>query len=122
MAAAFIAPEIAIDESEAKELTAALAQVNTFYSKVVDPKVIAWVGLIGVCGKIYGPRVGAYTIRKASERRKNVRPDPMPGTQTQQQTPQKPSNMNGAAPARQATMMEILSRPDFVQIPTPDSE
>jgi hypothetical protein len=66
MAALFI-PEAALDADEAEELTKALAEVNSFYATAVDPKLVAWLGVIGVAGKIYGPRVGAFMLRKKLE-------------------------------------------------------
>ena len=68
MAAAFIAPELELAESEAKMLATAISGVNSFYDQVIDPKIVAWAGLIGVAGQIYGPRVGAFMLRKQFEK------------------------------------------------------
>ena len=64
MAASFIAPELALDQDESRQLSLAIMAVNDHYGKVIDTKISAWVGLIAVCGKIYGPRIAALTIRK----------------------------------------------------------
>lgn len=107
MAGAFIAPELAIEESEAKELTAALAEVNSFYGQTVDPKVIAWMGLIGVAGKVYGPRVGAFMLRRDMEKR--AAPKPEPGF--------RPTVVPKPAPAQSAPA--FTSDPSFVSTPDP---
>ncbi len=85
MAAAFIAPELELADGEAKDLTAALGEVSNFYNQVVDPKIIAWMGLIGVAGKIYGPRVGAFMLRRQFE--KGAKPAVNPTQKPQQSAP-----------------------------------
>lgn len=66
--AATLAPEFEIDKPEADLLAGALTELNRFYGKTIDPKLIAWMGVIGVCGKVYGPRVAAYGIRRKMEK------------------------------------------------------
>ena len=64
MAATFI-PEAELDRDESKLLADSLADVSSFYNQVIDPKIIAWVGLLGVCGKLYGPRIVAFKVRRS---------------------------------------------------------
>lgn len=119
MLAAFVMPELELDEGEAKELTAALAEVNSFYSQAVDPKVIAWMGLIGVAGKIYGPRVGAFMLRRKIEAAtKAPRIAPLAGNQPRQSAPTPtPQPTRQATPTGSAippSVMKAFSDPSFV--------
>lgn len=59
--------ELELDPKEAEVLAASLSNVAAHYSIAVDPKITAWIGLIGVAGSIYGPRVAAYGMRKKME-------------------------------------------------------
>ena len=68
MASQFL-PELAIEREESKMLAESLADVSAFYNQVVDPKLVAWIGLAGVVGKLYGPRVMAYKMRKMIEKK-----------------------------------------------------
>ena len=100
--------EIALDKSEANQLAQALAAVNVHYQKTVDPKLIAWMGVVAVAGQVYGPRVLAYRLRAATEKAArgasaqvaNKRPAATPA-----QAPRQP-----VAPA----MMDAVSDPSFV--------
>ncbi len=60
--------ELEIDHAESKLLSDAIATVSSHYNTTIDPKIIAWIGLIGVCGSIYGPRFAAYRISKMVEK------------------------------------------------------
>lgn len=57
--------ELEIDNAEAKILSDAIANVASHYNTTVDPKIMAWVGLVGVAGAVYGPRFAAYRIRSS---------------------------------------------------------
>lgn len=83
MAATFIVPELAIDENEAKQLAAGVAAVNAHYGKTIDPKITAWIGLLAVCGKVYGPRIGAFTLRRSIERNASPKVNPLSGKNPQ---------------------------------------
>lgn len=67
VAAATKIDEIRLTPDESKQLAAALAEVNSHYNVVMDPKVIAWVGLTTTAASIYGPRIAAYKIRTSME-------------------------------------------------------
>lgn len=105
LAGATKTPEFALDKDEAKELGQAVANVNAHYGKVLDPKTVAWVALVMVAGKVYGPRVGAWKLRTDMERadrgtqarRAPLRPVPSP-------TPPQPQPSTGA-PAQPFTPM-----------------
>lgn len=57
MGAAFFAiPEIAIDETEARALADATAEVAKHYDFLPDPKTQAWLNLAIIAGGIYGMR------------------------------------------------------------------
>lgn len=116
MAAAFVAPELALEENEAKELTSALAEVNSFYSQTVDPKLLAWCGLIGVAGKIYGPRVGAFMLRRKFEAAVKPRVAPLAGTpvQPRQAAPASVQKQNPPASNIPASARSIFTDPSFV--------
>ncbi|WWT37957.1 assembly protein [Enterobacteria phage PRDcanary] len=70
-ASALKVEELALDEKEAEALAGAVQEVASHYDISPDPKVMAWAGLIGVCASIYGPRVAAYKMRKAADKRDN---------------------------------------------------
>lgn len=94
LAAAVKTPELELDKEEGKLLAENIAAVNAFYGKVIDPKVMAWTGLIMACGKVYAPRAVAIKMRHSMEAeqrkpapRNNVvqmaPPSPMPQAQSQ---------------------------------------
>ncbi len=60
--------ELEIDNEEAAMLSQAVTEVAAHYSVAIDPKVMAWIGFAGVAGAIYGPRIGAYKLRKSIEK------------------------------------------------------
>jgi hypothetical protein len=62
LAAVTVSPELTINNGEAVTMSKALKQLADQYDMVIDPKVAAWVNLIGVAGFIYGPR--AVMIRE----------------------------------------------------------
>lgn len=62
---AVIAPELILEEKEARELASAIKGVNEQYKLTLDPKQAAWIDLITACGIIYGPRGVAIYIRKS---------------------------------------------------------
>lgn len=70
VAAATKIDEIRLSPDESKQLAAALAEVNSHYNVVMDPKVIAWVGLTTTAASIYGPRIAAYKIRTTMENKR----------------------------------------------------
>lgn len=67
LAAAVKTPELELDKEEGKLLAENIAAVNAFYGKVIDPKVMAWTGLIMACGKVYAPRAVAIKMRMTME-------------------------------------------------------
>lgn len=62
--------ELKLSQDEAKQLAAAVAEVNSHYNVMIDPKVMAWVGLSTTCVSIYAPRLAAYKFRVAAEEKK----------------------------------------------------
>ena len=68
LAAAVKTPELELDKEEGKLLAENIAAVNAHYGKVIDPKVMAWTGLIMACGKVYAPRVVAIKMRLSVEK------------------------------------------------------
>lgn len=59
MLGAFVNKSLALEQHEAKALGVAAAEVAKHYpamSSVVDPKVMAWWGLLQTAGMVYGPR------------------------------------------------------------------
>jgi hypothetical protein len=59
---------LALDESEARELAKAAAEVQKHYDSVIDPKTLAWVQLGMVAASVYGPRVIAINFRHKAEK------------------------------------------------------
>ena len=98
-----------MDEAEAKELTQALAAVNSYYATAIDPKKLAWFALLGVAGKIYGPRVMAAMVRLKTEKQP-PRPAPLSGTPPQQ------ARVTPIQPRQQANgvVRAAVSDPTFV--------
>lgn len=62
--------ELELTKEEAAKLAEAIHAVQVEYDFVVDPKVVAWGGLIGTASAIYMPRVMAYKIRMQMEAKK----------------------------------------------------
>lgn len=93
--------EIALEKSEANQLAQALAAVNVHYQTAIDPKLVAWMGVVAVAGQVYGPRVLAYRLRSATE--KASKPAPTPRV------------VQAPAPAPVSrTTMSAISDPEFV--------
>ena len=67
-------PELAISESEASQLSHALAQVAAQYDLVVNPKVVAGVQLFAVAAMIYAPRIPRIKA-SLSARNQQKKPD-----------------------------------------------
>lgn len=67
-AAVFKTPELVLADQEAEALAKALVEIERLYPAQIDPRVLAWVNLIGTAGMIYGTRVFAIQARYASER------------------------------------------------------
>jgi hypothetical protein len=61
--------ELALDRDEAKMLADGISTVAAQYTVEVNPKVVAWAGLCGIIGAVYGPRIAAYRVRKALEKK-----------------------------------------------------
>jgi len=68
LAAATGTPELAIQESEGKELSSAIGDLVAQYEWAIDPRMVAWANLIGVCSAIYVPRALAIRMRTAQTR------------------------------------------------------
>lgn len=99
--------ELSLDKSEANQLAQALAAVNVHYQKSIDPKLLAWMGVVAVAGQVYGPRVLAYRVRVATE--KAARPTPVNVANVRPAVAPAPV-VARATPAA----MNAISDPDFV--------
>jgi hypothetical protein len=83
-AAFFKAQHWQMDETEAKEVSRAIVEVQDQYDISIDPKTQAWVNLAFVLGMAYGPRIAAsYHLAKqkpkeatAPKAPQNPRPGP----------------------------------------------
>jgi hypothetical protein len=53
-----------LDKVEAKELAESIGNVASHYAVEVNPKFVAWAGLLGVIGAIYGPRIALMRVAK----------------------------------------------------------
>ena len=95
-AAGLKTPELELDDSEAKLLAQAATSVADHYNVTVDPKIVAWVGLIGVAGSIYGPRLATIKMRKDMEQRNKQQPQ------------------QNQAPKKNETNISFISDPAFV--------
>jgi len=63
------APELRLDESEARGLADAIGQVAAHYGGIPDSKYMAWGNLAVLAGAIYGPRIVVMRnrMRKAAD-------------------------------------------------------
>lgn len=115
MIGATFLPELALEKEESKLLAEAVTDVGAFYNQVIDPKLIAWLGLMGVCGKLYGPRIGAFAMRKQMEK------DGKPATEKKKASifsvVPKPAEKTASSGAQ--TMTDI-SASMLVSVPTTD--
>lgn len=66
-AAALQAPEFAINEAQAKEMSKAIELVSEGYISTVNPKAMAWVQFGVVMSTVYGGMYFKYKSRKATE-------------------------------------------------------
>jgi hypothetical protein len=84
MGAAFLkTPELELEPDEAKQLAAAIAEVQKHYPMTISPEAMAWTNLGMACAMVYGPRL--YLVRnrqkeEKAQRARNVSPDPTTGT------------------------------------------
>lgn len=63
--------EFLLDETEAKMLAQATANVSRHYDVQMAAKTVDWTNLLMVCGTVYGTRLMAVRNRKNTERRAN---------------------------------------------------
>lgn len=71
--------EIELDEEESGKLAQAIGNVTRHYDiPGLQQQTLDWINLAMACGTIYGQRIMAYNIRKASERPREERPRPVP--------------------------------------------
>lgn len=70
MASVSKVPEFEIEQTEAKTLAQALANVLAEFDIQPDPKVQAIVGLVVAAGSIYGPRMYLYNERVKADKAK----------------------------------------------------
>jgi len=103
--ASAVVPELKIDQDEARQLPDAVAKVNEYYETTIDPKMMAWVGLFAVCGKIYGPRIIVWNIRRVASR-----PKLQPFKAAPQRAPE-------TAPKQMATPANVIADPAFISFP-----
>lgn len=69
-----VVPEMELDKDESAALGLAIENVAQHYDITPDPKVMAWVGLIGTCATIYGPRAAAWRLRIGMEKAAQQKP------------------------------------------------
>ncbi len=75
---ATVVPELLLDEREAKSLAAALLTIEKeFPGLVLDPRVLAVLGLVGTAAIIYVPR-GRAVVRRLKKKKEpdHASPDP----------------------------------------------
>ncbi len=63
LASSLHVPELELTQGEAEQLSKAIANVAAYYPVAVDPKTMAWLGLITIAGSLYGSRAVAYYAR-----------------------------------------------------------
>lgn len=102
-------PEFLMEESEAAQESDAIKFWAETEGKVVDPKTMARLNLIGTIGFIEGTRIFAILTRLRDEKKERAKQAPpvagaAPGpqlvkteTKTDAKPPQRPSDMFGAA-------------------------
>lgn len=66
-------PELVISKDEATKLAEALRNLMQYYSITPDPRVMAWLQLIGVAAVIYGPRAVLMSQRARAARAQRER-------------------------------------------------
>lgn len=67
-------PEMIIEDTEAKVLATAVADVLEQFDIQPDPKVQAIVGLVIAAGSVYGPRVYLIKERQKAQRKDKAKP------------------------------------------------
>lgn len=97
-------PELALADEEGKALANALANLQRFYPVHVTEKALAWSNMLSAVGMIYGTRVGAYTTRRATER-KTAGP-------TNVIRPQQFSQARQPSPNAQPIQQPVIQTPD----------
>lgn len=75
-------PELQISDDEGKALAQAIAEVQSFYGNVIDPKTEAWMKLAIVAGSTYVPRVMIARQRMAYEKAQRETNEPKPDNVT----------------------------------------
>jgi hypothetical protein len=69
LSVALAAPELALSDEESKALAESAANVAQYYGPIsLGGKRGAWIGLGGVLGMIYLPRLFAYARRTKSDK------------------------------------------------------
>lgn len=71
-------PELVLDNQESRMLAEAIQSVQDFYGFEASAEVMLWTNVIGVCGAVYGPRIGAIMMRRSKEKTVKARPEPQP--------------------------------------------
>lgn len=66
--ASIAGPEFSLDSEDANDLGGAIVNVMDQYDIPIDPKTAAIVGLIVVCGKVYGPKIIMRNMRAKAEK------------------------------------------------------
>ena len=69
-AVSFSAPELALDDMEAKSLSEGILAVQSHYNFAASAEMMAWVNLAFILMGIYGPRVVLIKMRKVEEKAK----------------------------------------------------
>lgn len=94
--------ELELDEEEGSRFSKRIEDLLKLYPhKVVNQKAMAWAALVATAGGIYGPRIGAYKLRKENEKATKPTIHAVNQTKQQPQAPPEPQrNMaaNGAHP------------------------
>ena len=63
LAALYLGPDFTIDAQEAQLLADAMATVAKEYNISIGGKAGAWLGLLGACAMVYGPRLPAILAK-----------------------------------------------------------
>lgn len=86
MAGATKIDQLKLTEQESKTLAKAIQDVNQHYNVGIDPKVMAWVGLVTTCVAIYAPRLAMYKMSNTFKKDKKAQ-----GTKVQSIVPLNPT-------------------------------
>lgn len=71
-------PLLELDKEESGKLAGAIMAVQEHYQWETSAETLLWIHVFGVCGSIYGPRVGAFIMRKKIEAESKPKPTPAP--------------------------------------------